>query len=187
MKPLTLLLTVVLAISTFALIGQNTATADDTKKSTPATKPADKKKEAPVATPADRVIVMYFHRTQRCPTCKKIGSYVDESVKKEFAKELKAKKVCLYFVDFQQKKNEKLAKSYKITGPTLVLAKVVNNKTAAWKPMPNVWKLVGDKKKFFEYVQTDVKKYLTPDKKKDSTKKDDTKKDDQKKDPKKDK
>ena len=24
--------------------------------------------------PADRVVVMYFHRTERCPTCRKMGS-----------------------------------------------------------------------------------------------------------------
>ena len=28
-----------------------------------------------VDVPADRVLVLYFHRTQRCPTCLKMGSY----------------------------------------------------------------------------------------------------------------
>ena len=31
--------------------------------------------------PTDRVVVMYFHRTQRCPTCLKMGSYSEEAVR----------------------------------------------------------------------------------------------------------
>ena len=41
-------------------------------------------------TPADRVVVMYFHRTQRCPTCLRMGSYSEEAVVNGFAKEIKA-------------------------------------------------------------------------------------------------
>ena len=37
------------------------------------------------ATPADRVVVMYFHRTVRCPTCRRMGSYSEEAVVEGFA------------------------------------------------------------------------------------------------------
>jgi hypothetical protein len=37
--------------------------------------------------PKDRVVAMYFHRTQRCPTCLKMGSYAEEAVKTAFAGE----------------------------------------------------------------------------------------------------
>ena len=37
---------------------------------------------AKATTPADRVVVMYFHRTQRCPTCLRMGSYSEEAVVK---------------------------------------------------------------------------------------------------------
>ena len=40
--------------------------------------------------PAHRVIAMYFHRTERCPTCLKMGSYSEEAVKKGFTKQIKA-------------------------------------------------------------------------------------------------
>ena len=39
--------------------------------------------------PADRVVAMYFHRTQRCPTCQKMGSFSDEAVKTGFADQIK--------------------------------------------------------------------------------------------------
>ena len=38
--------------------------------------------------PADRVVAMYFHRTQRCPTCLKMGSYSEEAVTGGFAEQV---------------------------------------------------------------------------------------------------
>ena len=80
--------------------------------------------------PADRVVVMYFHRTQRCPTCKKMGSYSEEAVKTGFPKQLKAGTVGFFYIDFQDKKNAAISKAYRVSGPALIVAKVVDNKVA---------------------------------------------------------
>ena len=55
--------------------------------------------------PAERVVAMYFHRTQRCPTCLKMGSYSEEAVKTAFAEQLKDGKVEFHYIDFQDAKN----------------------------------------------------------------------------------
>ena len=116
--------------------------------------------EAAAEAPKHRVVAMYFHRTQRCPTCQKISAYIGEAVKAEFGKELKLKVVELYEIDYQAKKNEKYTKGYKITRPTLVLANVQDGRVTAWKPMPKVWSLVGKKDVFFKYVQDGIRGYL---------------------------
>lgn len=110
-------------------------------------------------TPADRVVVMYFHRTQRCPTCRKMGGYTEEAVKKGFTKEIKEGKVEFHFVDFQDPKNEALAKGYQVGGPTLIVAQVVDNKVKDYKSLTEMWAKVGDKDAFIEYVQNNVKDY----------------------------
>ena len=110
--------------------------------------------------PADRVVVMYFHRTQRCPTCKKMGSYSEEAVRAAFAKEMKDGRVEFHYVDFQKPENEGLTKAYKISGPALVVAKVAENKVQEWKPLTKIWELVSRKDAFFEYVQKNVREYL---------------------------
>jgi hypothetical protein len=114
---------------------------------------------AKVATPADRIVVMYFHRTQRCPTCLKMGGYSEEAVKKGFAREIKAGKVEFHYIDFQDRKNEALTKGYQVSGPTLVVAKVVGNKVADRKNLAEMWTKVGSKTAFVEYVQSNVKDY----------------------------
>ena len=116
--------------------------------------------EGPAKTPKDRVAAIYFHRTQRCPTCKRISAYAEEAVKAGFARQMKKKQVSFHLIDYQDRKNQKYTKSYRISGPTLVLAKVENGKVTTWKPMPKVWSLVGKKKDFLEYVRDGVRSYL---------------------------
>src|SRR5574340_1597974 len=105
--------------------------------------PAVKAETAP-AIPADRVVVMYFHRTQRCPTCLKMGSYSEEAVKEGFAAQVKERKVEFHYIDFQNKKNEALTKGYKVTGPTLIVARVVDNKVASRKNLTEIWTKVRE-------------------------------------------
>jgi thiol-disulfide isomerase/thioredoxin len=114
------------------------------------------------AAPAHQVVACYFHRTNRCPTCKKISSYIEEAVDAGFADEIKAGTVKVKMVDFQDAKNQKLTEAYKITGPTLVLMDIHDGKVKSWKPAPKVWSLVGKKNDFFKYVQQELKGYLTP-------------------------
>ena len=109
--------------------------------------------------PSDRVVVMYFHRTQRCPTCLKMGGYSEEAVKKGFAKEIKEGKVEFHFIDFQDKKNEALTKGYQVGGPALIVARVVDNKVKDRKTLKEVWTKVRDKTAFIEYVKNNVKDY----------------------------
>lgn len=113
-----------------------------------------------VELPEHKVQAMYFHRTNRCPTCKRIGGYAEDAIKAAFVQGLKDKSVSFHLVDFQDAKNSEIVESYNITGPTLVLANVEHNKVTAWKAMPEVWSLVGKKDEFFKYVQNGVRDYL---------------------------
>jgi hypothetical protein len=109
--------------------------------------------------PADRVVVMYFHRTQRCPTCLKMGSYTEEAVKGEFAEPIKDATVEFHYIDFENQKNQTLTKGYKVGGPTLIVARVAKNKVAEYKNLTEIWSKVADKAAFVKYVQGNVNAY----------------------------
>ena len=116
--------------------------------------------DTPAASPSHQVVACYFHRTVRCPTCKKISAYIEESVQAGFEAQIKEGSVKVTMVDFQDAKNHKLTEAYKITGPTLVILDIQDGKVKAWKPAPKVWSLVGKKSDFFRYVQREVQGYL---------------------------
>ncbi|MCE5301657.1 MAG: nitrophenyl compound nitroreductase subunit ArsF family protein [Planctomycetaceae bacterium] len=113
----------------------------------------------PAAAPADRVVVMYFHRTQRCPICKRMGSYTEEAVLKGFPKEVEDGSVEFHFVDFQKEENAALAQGYKVGGPTLIVAQVVANKVKAFKNLQEMWEKNNDKDAFLKYVRENVSAY----------------------------
>ena len=110
--------------------------------------------------PKDRVIAMYFHRTERCPTCQKMGSYSEEAVRAAFADEIKAGRVAFHFIDFEAEKNARYTKAYNISGPALIVAKISNNKVASYRNLEDIWDKVGDKPAFLRYVQESVKASL---------------------------
>ena len=110
--------------------------------------------------PKDRVVAMYFHRTERCPTCQKMGSYSEEAVKAAFTDEIKASRVAFHFIDFEAEKNARYTKAYDISGPALVVAKISGNKVASYRNLEDIWDKVGDKPAFLRYVQENVKACL---------------------------
>ncbi|OHB80909.1 MAG: hypothetical protein A2V98_05565 [Planctomycetes bacterium RBG_16_64_12] len=116
--------------------------------------------DKPAAGPSHQVIACYFHRTVRCPTCRKISAYIEESVKTGFAHQMKDGRVKMLMIDFQDSKNQKYSEAYQIAGPTLVLMDVHDGKVTSWKPAPKVWSLVGNKDAFLRYVQGEVQSYL---------------------------
>jgi hypothetical protein len=116
------------------------------------------KTEASTA-PADRVVVMYFHRTHRCPTCLRMGSYSEEAVVKGFAKEIKRGTVEFHYVDFQDETNAALTNGYKVSGPTLVVAQVMGNKIKEYKNLTEIWAKNSDKDAFLKYVRDNVAAY----------------------------
>lgn len=116
--------------------------------------------EQPAKPPANRIVVMYFHRTQRCPTCLKMGSYSEEAIKKGFAKQVKEGSVEFHYIDFQNEKNAALTKGYKVSGPALLVAKVEANKVKKYKDLKDIWTHVREKPKFIKYVRENVEAYM---------------------------
>jgi hypothetical protein len=110
--------------------------------------------------PAHQVVAIYFHRTVRCPTCKRIGAMAEEAVNKGFEKEVKARAVVFRLVDFQDKKNAQLTNAYRVESPTLVVLNVFDGKTVCSTNLPKVWQLVGKPDEFRTYVHYGVVRYL---------------------------
>jgi len=110
--------------------------------------------------PKERVVVMYFHRTQRCPTCLKMGSYTEEAVLAGFAEKVKQRKVAFHFIDFQDERNAAFTKAYGVAGPTLIVAKASGTKVVEYKNLKEMWGKVHDKDAFLDYVRSSVKGYL---------------------------
>jgi len=146
-------------LAVIGFIASNAAYCAGTSTDTPTQANEPQIGNAPKALPekpTDRVVVIYFHRTQRCPTCLRMGSYSEEAVLEGFPKEIKAGAVEFRYVDFQDPANAAMVKAYKIGGPTLVVLKIEKNKAAAGENLTEIWAKNSDKDAFLKYVRDNV-------------------------------
>jgi len=135
-------------------------------ESQPSKEPATKQKEkAPsplteVKSQNFKVIAYYFHGTFRCSTCRTIEEYSHDAIQTYFAKELGNRRLEFRPVNVEEPENKHFIQDYQLVTRSLVLSLVSDGKEKKWKNLPDVWKLVRDKDKFFQYVKDEVEKLL---------------------------
>ena len=135
-------------------------------KSRPLKEPATKQKEknpsplTEVKSQNSKVIAYYFHGTFRCSTCRTIEQYSHDAIQMYFAKELGNGRLEFRPVNIEEPGNKHFIQDYQLVTRSLVLSLVSDGKETKWKNLPDVWKLVRDKDKFFQYVKDEVEKFL---------------------------
>lgn len=135
-------------------------------KSQPLKEPATKqKREAPsphtaVKSQNSKLIAYYFHGTFRCTTCRTIEQCSHDAIQTYFAKELGNGRLEFRPVNVEEPENKHFIQDYQLVTRSLVLSLVSDGKETKWKNLPDVWKLVRDKDKFFQYVKDEVEKFL---------------------------
>lgn len=126
---------------------------------------ADTTKTAPDSTAsAHRVIATYFHTSYRCASCMKIEAYTTEAIMAGFANELKDGRLVWRVVNVEEKGNEHFVEEYKLFTKSVILVDEVDGKQRAWKNLPKVWELLGDKERFVRYIRSETSAYLMPEK-----------------------
>jgi hypothetical protein len=135
-------------------------------KSQPLKEAATKQKEkAPsplieVKAQDSKLIAYYFHGTFRCTTCRTIEQYSHDAIQTYFAKELGNGRLEFRPVNVEEPENKHFIQDYQLVTRSLVLSLMSDGKETKWKNLPDVWKLVRDKDKFFQYVKDEIEVFL---------------------------
>jgi hypothetical protein len=135
-------------------------------KSQPLKEPATKQKqESPsplteVKSQNSKLIAYYFHGTFRCTTCRTIEQYSHDAIQMYFAKEIGNGRLEFRPVNIEETENKHFIQDYQLVTRSLVLSLVSDGKETKSKNLADVWKLVRDKDKFFQYVKDEVEKFL---------------------------
>lgn len=108
---------------------------------------------------SDGVIVYYLHGQARCPTCRTIEAYAHEAVQSGFAEDLKKGSLQWKVVNYQTPENEHFAKEFGLLSASVVLVKIDGGQQVAWKLLPEVWDLWGDKPAFLSFVQKALREF----------------------------
>jgi hypothetical protein len=107
-----------------------------------------------------KVIAYYFHGTFRCSTCRTIEQYSHDAIQMYFAKELGNGRLEFRPVNVEEPGNKHFIQDYQLVTKSLVLSLVSDGKETKSENLADIWKLVRDKDKFFQYVKDEVEKFL---------------------------
>jgi hypothetical protein len=107
-----------------------------------------------------KVVVYYFHRTQRCPTCNKIEELAAGVVKSKFAGALESGKLVWSVVNIEEPGNAHFETDYSLITQSLIVADFRDPKNNHWKNLDQIWELVWTEPEFNEYVATEIASFV---------------------------
>ena len=117
-------------------------------------------KAAPTESNRDVIVVYYFHKTARCPSCITLERVTRESVESAFEKELKNGRIKLISIDIDKKENEHFANDYNLEFQSVIISDVREGKERRWKKLDKVWKLLHEEWDLREYIQKEILTYF---------------------------
>ncbi|UCE99293.1 MAG: hypothetical protein JSV82_09045 [Planctomycetota bacterium] len=109
---------------------------------------------------SQKVVVYYFHGTFRCPTCRKFEAFSSEALRESFSDELEDGRLKWQVVNVDKPGNGHFVRDYQLHTRAIVIVKIRDGKQTEWKNLEKIWGLVGDKKAFVKYIQSEVSTYL---------------------------
>ncbi len=109
---------------------------------------------------ADRTIAYYFHGYRRCASCLKIEAYTKEAIDSFFTEPLTDGRLEWRVVNTDDEENQHFLKDYQLYTKSVVLVAMNNDKQVRWKNLDKVWKLLGDKKEFMDYIHTELNTFM---------------------------
>lgn len=78
--------------------------------------------------PTQKLEVLYFHATRRCPTCMAIEENTRKTLNTYFSDQLKKGIIKLTIINVDEDKNKAIAEKYEATGSALFLTKTTGAK-----------------------------------------------------------
>jgi hypothetical protein len=109
---------------------------------------------------AGTISVYYFHGNYRCYNCMTIEQYSKEAIEKYFPGQLKNGQLTFSVINIDMPENEHFVKDYQLYTRSLIVAEFKNGKQTKWTNLEKVWNHIKDRDAFYNYVKTEVEKYL---------------------------
>lgn len=116
--------------------------------------------EGGVAKPkADKIEIMYFHATARCPSCIALEEYVKETVDEFFQEEIASGKINFQEINVDLSENKDLSLKFKAVGSSLKINEIYGGADHIEEDV-RVWRYLSDKDSFKNYLKNRIESRL---------------------------
>ena len=109
---------------------------------------------------ASGFVAYYFHGNLRCATCRKIEAYSEEAISEGFAHELTSGRLVWLAVNTDEAEHKHFVTDFELVTKSLVLVEYQQGEVVRFENLDRIWKLVGAKDAFLEYVNDRTRKFI---------------------------
>jgi len=113
---------------------------------------------APAAGP--QVLAIYFHRTARCATCRKIEAVAKRTVDSDFAPAVSDGRLAWRLINLDAPGNERYADDFELSAQSVVLVEMRDGRQGRWKNLEKVWDHTDDEAALAGYIRTEIGAFL---------------------------
>lgn len=105
----------------------------------------------------DKIVLLYFHRTQRCASCNNAEQYARDTLNTYFPDDVKSGLLSIQSIDYQQ--DTEMAKRYNVNVQGLKLVEYRGGQETV-KDVSEIWAYVRDKNAYMNYLHDALNKEL---------------------------
>ena len=145
---------IVLIIMTWGLAGHNKSYADPV---------SGLEATAPSKRSSAQIVVYYFHRKFRCPSCVVVEGFVGEALVKIFPKEIDEGAVIWKVINIDSPENRHYYDRYGLLTNSLVVVDKLNGQEQHFRVLESVWGIYQDREAVFNLIETEVMACLNGD------------------------
>ncbi len=106
------------------------------------------------------IVVYYFHRTVRCPSCTLLEELTRETVQLGFDQWLQSGRITTKVINVDERDNEHFINDYSLSVQSVVLSEIDNGNEKRWKNLDQIWTLLEDQEQLWEYLQKEIQEFL---------------------------
>lgn len=105
------------------------------------------------------VLILQFHRSQRCEFCNNMENHTRETLDAYFTIEIKTNKVAFQLVNMDLPEYGNLLKNYDLFTSTIVFIDLLEGESIRWKIFTEAWYLTDNKQQFTEAFRTALQNF----------------------------
>lgn len=117
--------------------------------------------ESAIAEPGASIVhAYYFHRTQRCVTCRGIEAASQAALETSFADALEQGDLVWTPVNLDEPRHEHFIQDFELVMSGVVLAEERDGEPVRWENLEEVWRLARDRERLAAYVTEKTRAFL---------------------------
>ena len=111
--------------------------------------------------PEHQIVFYYLHGARRCNTCRSIESYAKGVVNSRFADAVESGALTWKVMNYDTPENRHFVDDFGLFTSSLVVVEMKQGEMVGFEVLQETWSLVGDKKRFQQYVYRALREHLS--------------------------